>query len=106
MSNVIELSDRTSVRARVAAEVRAEIARAGASQLAVAKATGISQSTLNRKLNPKAARDALDIDELDRIAQVLAVPISKFFATADDDRGPTGGAQSRLGESNPRPSHY
>ncbi|GAS98791.1 immunity repressor, partial [Mycolicibacterium canariasense] len=49
---------------------------------------------------------ALDIDELDRIAQVLAVPISKFFATADDDRGPTGGAQSRLGESNPRPSHY
>lgn len=91
MSNVIALPNRNSTRARVAAEVRAEIARAGASQLAVAKATGIAHSTLNRKLNAKEERDTFNVDELDRIAQALSVPISKFFASVDDGRGPDDG---------------
>lgn len=89
MGNVIELADQSTTRACVAAEVRAEIGRAGVSQLAVARATGIPQSTLNRKLAAKAERDSFTVDELDRIARVLQVPIGSFFASADR-RGPDG----------------
>ncbi len=105
MSNVIAMPDRSTVRSRVASEVGAEIGRARTSQAAVARAAGIAQSTFNRKMKARAERDAFDVEELDRIARVLNVPISKFLAAADD--GPDGGdGGSRLGESNPRPSHY
>lgn len=91
MSNVISLRDRSTIRARVAAEVRAEIARAGTTQLAVAQASGIARSTLYRKLKAVEDRDALDVEELDKIAKVLSVPVAKFFMSVDDGRGPDDG---------------
>lgn len=99
------MPNREPARSLVAAEVRAEIAFANASQLAIAKATGIAHSTLNRKLNAKLERDVFDVDELERIAHVLRVPITRFFRTTPS-RGPDDGGSSRLGESNPGPSHY
>lgn len=109
MSNVIAMPDRSTVRSRVAAEVGAEIGRARVSHAAVARAAGIAQSTFSRKMAARAERDAFDVEELDRIARVLSVPISKFLVTADNNaprpNGP-GGVQSHPWESNPRPIHY
>lgn len=91
MSNVIAIPDRTTIRSRVAAEIRAEIGRLGASQSDLARATGIAISTLNRKLMARAERDAFDVEELDKIARALSVPVGKFFASVDDGRGPDDG---------------
>ena len=94
MGNVIYLSHRDAARAKVATEVRVEMARAGINESALAAATGISQSTMNRRLKPKVERDAFTVDELERVADVLGVPISAFFKTADhddDDGGDDGG---------------
>jgi transcriptional regulator with XRE-family HTH domain len=90
MSKVIELPDRSTVRARVAAEVRAEMGRAHISQLRLAKATGIAYATLHRRLNPKIERDAFTVEELHKIAEVLDVNVADFF---EKERGyhPDGG---------------
>jgi transcriptional regulator with XRE-family HTH domain len=79
MSEVIDFPDRSTARARVAAEVRAEMARAAVSQLKLAAITGIPQSTLNRRLKPKVQRDSFTVEELDRIAHALHIGIEKFF---------------------------
>lgn len=100
MSKVIYLPDRTAARSKVAAEIRAEIGRAGLNEVKVAAAAGIAQSTLNRKLKPKSEADSLTVDELERIADVLGVSVGTFFRTADsspdgDDDGGAAGAPTR-----------
>jgi transcriptional regulator with XRE-family HTH domain len=90
MSKVVNLPDRSTVRARVAAEVRAEMARADISQLRLAAATGIPQSTLNRRLKPQSERDAFNIDELEKIADALGVNAVLFFR-AEWEQGPDDG---------------
>ncbi|MCV7205270.1 helix-turn-helix transcriptional regulator [Mycolicibacterium peregrinum] len=92
MTNVIDfpkpLSDGWK---RVAAEVRAEVARANLKQSQLSELTGISTSTLNRRLSPKVERDSFQVFELERIASVLGVDMKKFFASVDDGRGPDDG---------------
>ncbi|WP_449281211.1 helix-turn-helix domain-containing protein [Leucobacter sp.] len=63
-------------RMRVANEVRACIARIGASRAAVEDAIGISQSALSRKLRGESA---FTVDELLGLASFLDVEASEFF---------------------------
>lgn len=60
----------------VAAEVRAWIGRRGLAQKDICERTGITPSSLSRKLK---AKQPFNIDELDRVAGALDVPISAFF---------------------------
>lgn len=83
---VIELPDLSSTRARVAAEVRAELARLDVPQSRLAEATGITAATLSRRLKAREERDSFTVDELGKIAAVLRVPITKFFRSVDDNR--------------------
>ena len=69
-------------RARVAAEIRAELARQNKSKASLAQAAGISPDTLRRRLNgvyPFA------IEEVDAICFFLGIPIAEFVARARAD---------------------
>ena len=83
MGNVLQLPGRSSANALVAAKVRAEMGRVNVSQLRLSALTGIPHSTLNRRLKPAARRDSFSIEELDRIAHALGVPLTKFFTTTN-----------------------
>lgn len=83
---VIELPDLSSTYARVAAEVRAELARLDVPQSRIVEATGITAATLSRRLKARDERDSFTVDELGKIAAVLRVPITKFFQSVDDHR--------------------
>lgn len=83
---VIELPDLSSTYARVAAEVRAELARLDVPQSRIVEATGITAATLSRRLKARDERDSFTVDELGKIAAVLRVPITKFFRSVDDHR--------------------
>lgn len=61
---------------RTGDNVRAEMARKGLSQAALAAELGMSQSMLSYRL---AGRVALDVEELARIAAVLEVPVSTLM---------------------------
>jgi len=60
-------------------EVRAQMARSRVAQLELADRTGIAQSTLSRRLNPRKEEDTFRIGELETIADALGVPVSQFF---------------------------
>lgn len=62
---------------RTGANVRAEMARRGLSQVALAEQLGISQSMLSNRL---AGKTVFNIDELTRIAAALDVPIAALLA--------------------------
>lgn len=62
---------------RTGANVRAEMARRGLSQVALAEQLGISQSMLSNRL---AGKTVFNIDELTRIAGLLDVPLSALLA--------------------------
>lgn len=61
---------------RVAAEVRAELARQRVSQETLCTRIGMSQSTLSRRITGDYP---FDTNELAAIAAVLGVPVSKFI---------------------------
>lgn len=67
---------------RTAAAVRAEIARRGWSQTRLAEALGVSQGWVSRRTS---GRDPFDVAELERIAAVLEVPLSRLLPAEDDD---------------------
>ena len=97
MSEVLEMPDRTSARGKLAAEVRAEAARAGISQNKLAHLTGISQSTINRKFK---GQKPFDIDDLEKIANVLGITVAHFFGVVDKNPrpdGPDGGVVPPVG---------
>lgn len=60
---------------RVAAEVRAELARQRVSQETFSQRIGMSQSTLSRRLTGEIP---FDTTELARVAEALGVPVSQF----------------------------
>jgi transcriptional regulator with XRE-family HTH domain len=76
--------DRTR-RHTVADNVRAEKARRGVTQAALAKALGMSQQALSRRL---VGEVAFDVDELDIIARHLDVPTAELLG--DDVPAATG----------------
>jgi len=64
----------------VVAEIRAEMARQRISQRTLAAKLGWSQPGLSRRLN---ADPAPRIDEIERIALALGVPVARFLATGN-----------------------
>ena len=62
--------------AKVAAEVRAEMARQRRSQEWLAARLGVSQSTLSRRITGELA---FDTTELANVAAVLGVPVTRFL---------------------------
>lgn len=67
-----------SLTLRVAAEVRAEVARQQLTHRALGEKLGLSQPQVTKRLNGVLP---LDTAELDRIAEVLGVPVDRFLAT-------------------------
>lgn len=67
---------RTSFGNRVAAEVRAEMARKRFSQVRLSKETGIPESTLKRRLS---GQYPFDVEELVDIARALGVSPHSFI---------------------------
>lgn len=68
-----------AISERVAAEVRAEIARQGLNQASMATRLGWSQPFLSRRL---AGVVALSVGELVVIADNLGVPVAQFFPSS------------------------
>lgn len=77
-----ELADLSTIRAKIAGEVRACMGRVAVTQAQLSRATGISQATMSRKLKAAEERDAFDVEELAKIADVLRVPVTEFFRSA------------------------
>ena len=69
----------TSHRSRVAAEVRAAVARNGISRGALAAKLGINPDVLSRKLNGSAP---IGLDEIAAIARALNLAPSELINTA------------------------
>jgi len=99
----IKQADRSTTRARVAAEVRAHMGRVDISQLQLAAMTGIPQSTLNRRLRPRIERDSFKVGELERIAKALGVSVVDFFRCEPEhpESGGAGAPDSVQGATKP-----
>lgn len=65
---------------RVAAEIRAEMARQGVTAPTVAQATDMSRSTLHRKLTDRAT---FTIAEAAAVCATLGVPLSEMVRRAE-----------------------
>lgn len=90
MTNVIQLPDLSSPRARVAAGVRVQLAIANVSASKAARGIGISQPAMSRRINGELA---FDIDELGRLATMLGVDLADFINPTPPKR-PTPGHPS------------
>jgi len=91
MSNLIAMPERETPRGRVAAEVRAEMARARLSGNQLGRLTGKSQAYWWRRLSGEVA---FDVDDLTSIADLMGVDVREFFVSVARNQGPrpTGGA--------------
>jgi transcriptional regulator with XRE-family HTH domain len=69
----------TTPAERVAAEVRAALARQGKRQRYAAEVLGISQQAMSRRMNGEIP---FDVAELHKLADALAVPVETFMAGA------------------------
>jgi DNA-binding Xre family transcriptional regulator len=69
-------------RAKVAAEIRAELGRHRLTKVALVNSTGISKDTLRRRLNGDRP---FYLEELDAICSFLQVPLSEFLARTYED---------------------
>jgi transcriptional regulator with XRE-family HTH domain len=65
-----------SLTQRVAAEVRAEVARQNVTQFELARILEIAQPSVSRRLNGK---HPFDTDELDKLAAAFGVPVDRFL---------------------------
>lgn len=72
---------------RVAANIKAELARAGMNQKQLARGMGISQQSLNARLK---GRTGISVADLHDVAHVLNVPLSYLY----DGRAPDTPARS------------
>jgi transcriptional regulator with XRE-family HTH domain len=63
-------------RAKIAGEIRAELARQNLTYTALSAATGIDPSTLSRRLK---GDKPFYLEELEKIAQFLGLPLSEFI---------------------------
>lgn len=73
----------TTLQEHVAREVRAELGRQRMTQGALAAALGRSEAYTTRRLSGEVA---FKLDELERIAEILRVPVTGFILA---ERGPT-----------------
>ncbi len=65
----------------VAANIRAELARAGISQVSLTASLGITQQALSRRLLGKTP---FSVDETFAIADLLGIPVSVILPTRSD----------------------
>jgi transcriptional regulator with XRE-family HTH domain len=66
---------------RLAAEIRAELARRGLSNRRFAMMLGVNYMWVNRRIGMSANQD-LTLEDLDRIAAALGVPTGQLVAAA------------------------
>lgn len=79
-------------RARIAAEVRAELARSGRSAADLTRATSRSQAYWSRRLTGKVA---MDTDDLDEVAKIVDIGADELLRRArDHSAAPTPGSPS------------
>lgn len=71
---------RTGVAARVAAELRAEIARQVISTDSLAEAVGISAKTFRRRLD---GGKTFNLEELAAVCRFLRIPLIEFIARTE-----------------------
>ena len=65
-----------SLTHRVAAEVRAEVARQNVTQDYLAQILGVAQPNVSRRLTGK---QPFDTDELDKLAAAFGIPVDRFL---------------------------
>jgi transcriptional regulator with XRE-family HTH domain len=65
---------------RVAAEIRAEMARQGVSQRQIGEVLGISQPQVSKRLLGEVA---FNTTELEKVAEFLGVPVTNFMHTPE-----------------------
>ena len=65
----------------VAANIRAEMARAGLTQVSIAASLGIPQQSLSRRL---AGKTPFSVDEAFAVADLLGVPVAVILPTRSD----------------------
>lgn len=70
----------TGRRAKIAAEVRAELARQNKTKASLSRATGIGIDTLRRRLD---GVKPFYMEELDAITFFLGVPLPEFIARTE-----------------------
>lgn len=70
----------TTLSGRVAANIRAELARKSFTQEQLATHLGVSRSSLNQRLG---GRTALDLDEIEKIAKALGIEPARLLSTDD-----------------------
>ncbi|MCK9629952.1 MAG: helix-turn-helix domain-containing protein, partial [Bacteroidales bacterium] len=106
--NVVPLVplDDLSLSERVAANIRAEIARFGLQQTDVARALGISQQSVSLKIHGKRP---LSLDEIEGFARLVGLsPEDLVRGRSRPPGGPDGGlsvaAERARRDSNPQPS--
>lgn len=73
------MSDERSPHERVAAEIRAELARQKISQTTVAIVLGVSQASASRRLSGETP---MDVNDLIKLAELLRVPVARFLPEA------------------------
>lgn len=105
---ILHLDD-DSLSSRVAANVRAEAARAGYNQSSLARALRINQPQVHRRWRGQVA---WSLDELEQVAAILRVDELELLAgSAVKDNVPSGGShrkglQRAWRDSNPQPSGW
>lgn len=62
---------------RIGANVRAEMARRGVSQTALAERLGMTQTAVSTRLRGKVA---FNVDELAAVAEALEIPVARLMA--------------------------
>lgn len=88
VTTLVPLSQRP-LRERVAANVRAEMARYGVSQADVAAALGVSQQAVSMKIH---GRRPLSLDDLEVVAPLFGLEAADLLASNDRPNGPASGA--------------
>lgn len=74
-----------NLRDHITQEIRAEMGRKRVSGAELARQLGVSEAYISRRLSGVG----LDIADLERFAEVLGVPVSRFFPPAEQ---PVSGA--------------
>ncbi|WP_010540412.1 helix-turn-helix domain-containing protein [Dietzia alimentaria] len=75
MEHYLTVSNTTPDQA-VAMNIRAELARTGISQTAAARALGLADSSLSRRMN---GRHSFRVSELYALADLIGVPVHAFI---------------------------
>jgi len=90
-----------SLRAHVAAEIRAWRGRLGLSQAQLAAIIGVTQPAVSARLT---GRQSFTLDELELLAERFGIPVWELLVPrqgAGFDSGPGGGARSALSGTGP-----